>query len=175
MKSFWIIASWLNPVVRNLNPYFVLRLIYYRVWLRVGIGEKEISVLKFYQNRIREKELYINKLLIERLYLLPGVAQVTWQWMFNIFLLKLSEIFTTCMHVQFRKKKVWIKKSCLLLGKFRSRDSLLLLSYLVLYGFYQSLQAYTNTYKMIGHYCFNKYYFHFMTELYMSSAILKLL
>jgi len=74
-----------------LNPYFSVRLIYYGVRLRAGIGEKEISVLKFNQNRIREKELYIHNLLIERLYLLPGVAQITLHWMSDIFLVALSE------------------------------------------------------------------------------------
>jgi len=72
--------------------------------VKARIGDKEIPVLKFYLNRIREKELYINKLFIERLYLLPGVAQVTWHGMFNIFLLALSDFFTTCMHVHSRKE-----------------------------------------------------------------------
>jgi len=75
------------------------------VRLRAHTGEKEIPVLKFYQNRIKGKELYILNLLIERLYLLPGVAQVTWHWMSDIFLLALSDFFTTCMHVKLRKEK----------------------------------------------------------------------
>jgi hypothetical protein len=73
--------------------------------VRARTGEKEIPVLKFYQNRIKEKELYINKLLIESLYLMPCVAQVTWHWMFNIFLLALSDFFATCMHMKLRKEQ----------------------------------------------------------------------
>ena len=67
-------------------------------------GERNSSV-KAYQNRTREKEFYINKLLIERLYLLPGIAQVTWHCMFNIFLLALSDFFSPAVYVYNYRKK----------------------------------------------------------------------
>jgi hypothetical protein len=41
-------------MVRNLNPYFALRL---QCAINARTGEKEIPMLKFSQNRIKENEL----------------------------------------------------------------------------------------------------------------------